>query len=259
MIYTLSLSLMALVWLAIVVLNERAGLLSCDRFGSAAAKWFAYVWLLFFMLLLGFLVTSSAQNPARAADLAKAPFVSLFTLHAILVVFLAGWWVASGRPRLAEFLNFRTGDLTEHTLLGFAIGIGGWIFTIAAAITIAGLLRATGLLQQPPDMPPVVKWMAELALWKKAMIVFSAMTVEEFFFRSFLQKRIGLIASTALFATAHFTLGQPLLLIGVSVISLVIGTTFYRTKNVLPGIIAHGVFDAVQLFVIIPVAVKMIQ
>jgi membrane protease YdiL (CAAX protease family) len=37
----------------------------------------------------------------------------------------------------------------------------------------------------------------------------------------------------------------------------VIGVTFYRTKNVLPGIIAHGVFDAIQLFVIVPIAVKM--
>jgi membrane protease YdiL (CAAX protease family) len=47
--------------------------------------------------------------------------------------------------------------------------------------------------------------------------VLSAMTVEEAFFRSFLQKRIGLIASTILFALAHFTYGNPLLLIGVTV------------------------------------------
>ena len=40
-------------------------------------------------------------------------------------------------------------------------------------------------------------------------------------------------------------------------ISLVIGFTFYRTKNLIPGIIAHGIFDAVQLFVIIPVVFKM--
>jgi membrane protease YdiL (CAAX protease family) len=83
------------------------------------------------------------------------------------------------------------------------------------------------------------------------------MTVEEFFFRSFLQKRIGLVASTILFALAHFSYGNPLMLIGVTVISTVIGIAFYRTRNVLPGIIAHGVFDAIQLFVIVPLAVKM--
>ena len=66
------------------------------------------------------------------------------------------------------------------------------------------------------------------------------------------------LASTILFALAHFTYGNPLLLIGVTIISLIIGFTFYRTKNVVPGVIAHGVFDAVQLFVIVPIAFKMI-
>jgi len=105
----------------------------------------------------------------------------------------------------------------------------------------------------------MIGWMAALPLWKKAAIVFSAMTVEEAFFRGWLQKRVGLIASTVLFALAHSGLGQPLLLIGVSLISLVIGYTFYRTKNLIPGVIAHGVFDAIQLFVIIPIAFKAIS
>ena len=83
------------------------------------------------------------------------------------------------------------------------------------------------------------------------------MTIEEAFFRGWLQKRIGLIASTIMFALAHSGFGQPLLLVGVAIISVVIGFTFYRTKNLIPGIIAHGIFDAVQLFVIIPVVFKM--
>jgi membrane protease YdiL (CAAX protease family) len=37
----------------------------------------------------------------------------------------------------------------------------------------------------------------------------------------------------------------------------VIGFTFYRTKNLIPCIIAHGVFDAIQLFVILPVVFRM--
>ena len=38
---------------------------------------------------------------------------------------------------------------------------------------------------------------------------------------------------------------------------VVIGFTFYRTKNLIPGIIAHGIFDAVQIFVLIPIVFKM--
>jgi membrane protease YdiL (CAAX protease family) len=257
MILTSVLVFMVLVWLTIVVLNEKINLLSCDRFASRGAKYFAYVWMGFFFTLLGALVAGAAMRPARARDLANAPFYQLFALHAILVIFLVGWWLASGRPPLFEFLNFQRGRNGEAVMIGLAVGVGGWIITIGSAVLVALVLRAIGLLPEDPQPSPMIGFMASLALWKKMLIVLSAMTVEEFFFRSWLQKRVGLLASTALFALAHFTLGQPLLLIGVTVISLVIGFTFYRTKNVLPGIVAHGVFDAIQLFVIIPVAFKL--
>ena len=139
----------------------------------------------------------------------------------------------------------------------FAVGDGGWIFTISIAIIICLLLVAAGLMPKNPTPSPMIGGMAALPIWKKCVIVLSAMTIEEAFFRGWLQKRIGVIASTVLFALAHSGLGQPLLLIGVSVISLVIGFTFYRTKNLIPGIIAHGIFDAVQLFATIPVVFKM--
>ena len=255
-VYIVSIAFVVMVYAAIIWLAERRGLLRCDNFVSPAAKAFAYAWLGFFMVLIAALVTSSALNPARSSDLARAPFYSLFAMHAILTIFLAGWWVAVGRPPLSSFLNFHTERAGESVLAGVAVGVGGWMATIAAALIVAMALSGLGLIEDPQPSP-VIGYMAALAWWKKAIIVMSAMTIEEFFFRSFLQKRIGLIASTVLFALAHFTLGQPLLLIGVTVISLIIGYTFYRTKNVIPGIIAHGVFDAIQLFVIIPVVFRM--
>jgi membrane protease YdiL (CAAX protease family) len=256
-LYAVSIAFVVLVWLAIVFLNERYGLLSADRFPSTAMKWAAYVWLLFFVVLLAFLVTNAALTPVAAKQLREIPFYSLFALHAILVVFLLGWWFFSGRPPLREFLNIRYEKPAEVVAIGVSVGVGGWIFTIMMALVIALILQAAGAIDRAPAPPPMIGWMAQLALWKKALIVLSAMTIEEFFFRSFLQKRVGLIASTVLFALAHFTYGNPLLLIGVTVISLVIGVTFYRTRNVIPGVIAHGVFDAIQLFVIVPIAFKV--
>jgi membrane protease YdiL (CAAX protease family) len=252
-----SVAFVSLVWLAIVVLNERWNLLSSDRFPSRAAKVFAYVWLLLFMLLLAVLVSGAAVRPATSRDLANMPFYSLFGLHAVLMLFLAGWWLAAGRPDLREFLSIRHDNAGETVMLGIAVGVGGWIFTLVTAGIVALALRSVGLIPDNPEPPAMIGWMAALPLWKKGLIVLSAMTVEEFFFRSFLQKRIGLIASTILFALAHFTYGNPLMLIGITIISLVISATYYRTKNVVPGIIAHGVFDAIQLFVIVPLAVRM--
>jgi membrane protease YdiL (CAAX protease family) len=218
----------------------------------------AYVWLGLFLLALTLLIVASSLAPPSAKDLARVPFYSLFTLHAILVVFLAGWWLMTGRPSLPRFFNIQTAHPGEAVMTGLAVGVGGWIVTIVFALIIALILQATGLLPKNPQPSATIAWMASLPLWKKIMIVLSAMTVEEAFFRGWLQKRVGLIASTLLFALAHAGLGQPFLLIGVAIISLIIGFTFYRTKDLVPGIIAHGVFDAVQLFVVIPIAFKAV-
>lgn len=257
MAYLLPVAFVLLVWITIVYLNERHGLLAAaDRFSSPLLKWGAYVWLGVFMVVMAVLVTGSALAPPTSKQLASVPFYSLFALHFVLVFFLFGWWLFSGLPNLKEFLQIRHERPSEVVAIGTAVGVGGWMLTLLMAMAVALLLRATGVLEEAPEPPAMIGWMAALPIWKKALIVLSAMTVEEFFFRSFLQKRIGLIASTVLFALAHFTYGNPLLLIGVTIISLIIGIAFYRTKNVVPGIIAHGVFDAIQLFVIVPIAVK---
>src|SRR5438094_8779407 len=141
-------------------------------------------------------------------------------------------------------------------MTGFAVGVAVWIVTLVLALAVALVLSAAGVIPKNPQPSPMIGWMAALPLWKKGTIVLSAMTIEEAFFRGWLQKRVGLIVSTLLFALAHSGLGQPLLLIGVSIISLVIGFTFYRTRNLIPGIIAHGIFDSVQLFVLIPAIYK---
>ncbi|MEO6260068.1 MAG: type II CAAX endopeptidase family protein [Thermoanaerobaculia bacterium] len=255
--YVLPLVFAALVWIAVIVLNERGGLLSIDRFASPTIKILAYLWLGGLLFLLVALVTGSSLHTPTAKQLSVTPFYQLFLLHAILIVFLIGWWLLTQMPPIGEFLNIRRQDAGEAVMTGFAVGFGGWIFTLGVALLIGLLLTAAGLIPKNPQPSPMIGWMAALPLWKKILIVLSAMTVEEAFFRGWLQKRIGLIASTVLFALAHSGLGQPLLLIGVAVISLIIGFTFYRTRNLIPGVIAHGVFDAVQLFVIIPVVFKM--
>ncbi|HEX9982058.1 MAG TPA: type II CAAX endopeptidase family protein [Thermoanaerobaculia bacterium] len=255
--YLLSLTFIAVIWIAMIVLNERRGLFSCDRFGSPAAKWFAYLWLGAFMFLLATLVTSAALAPATSAQLAQTPFYSVFALHAILIIFLAGWWLASGRPSMREFFNIRHENGLEVAAVGTSVGVGAWMIMIVVALSAGLILQAAGAIPANPEPPAMINWMVALPIWKKALIVLSAMTVEEAFFRSFLQKRVGLIASTILFSLAHFTYGQPLLLIGITVVSLIIGYTFYRTKNVLPGVIAHGVFDAIQIFVIAPIALRL--
>lgn len=255
--FILPLVFTALVYFSIIILNERVGLLRSDHFATPAMKYLAYGWLGTLLFLLTTIVTASSLKPVTAADLKIVPFYSLFSLHFILVVFLAGWWLLTSRPPIADFLNIQRSDSGVAVLSGFAIGVGGWIITLALAAAVVLILHAAHLIPNNMKPSPMIPWMASQPVWNKIMIVLSAMTIEEAFFRGWLQKRIGLIASTVLFALAHSGLGQPLLLVGVAIISLIIGFAFYRTRNLIPGIIAHGVFDAVQLFVIIPVVFRM--
>ena len=253
----LALTFIVAVIITLIVLNERIGLFAAaDHFSSPLAKGLAYGWLALFMLLLTVQITASAQNPMTAQQLANTPFYALFGLHIVLVIFLAGWWLLSGRPNLGQFFNIKRDGVGNAVLTGAAVGLGGWVVTIAAAFLIALIVTRLGIMPKNPKPPAAIAFIAAMPVWKKIAIVFSAMTVEELFYRGWLQKRVGLIASTLLFALSHSGFGQPLLLVGVFVISTIIGTAFYRTKNLIPGVIAHGVFDAVQLFVIIPIVFK---
>lgn len=247
---------LTVVWIAIIIANETLGIFRCDDFPNLFAKIFGYLWLGLFLIVVGVLTAYNAMHPPTAQQLAGMNFAGFFILHLVMIVFLLVWWLITRMPPLGAFLNIPRRGNGEAIIGGFAIGFGGWIATITLAIVFLVIFRAAGWVPENVKPPALIAYMAHVAWWKKACIVLSAMTVEEAFFRGFLQKRLGLIASTILFAVAHAGYGQPLLLVGVTIISLIIGTTFYRTKNLLPGVVAHGVFDAVQLFVIIPIAFR---
>ena len=243
----------------VVYLNERHHLLRGDVFTTAATKWMAYLWLTMLIVLVSLLVVfASASARIDQQQLSQLSFWSLFSFHLILVVFLFGWWLLSGTPSLRRFLNIPTEGAGPAILLGLGVGIAGWMITIAVAMTVGMILFGLDLLPRDIQPSPLIPWMAGLPAWKKLLVILSAMTVEEAFFRGWLQKRVGLLVSTVIFALAHSGYGQMLMLIGITAISLVIGFTFYRTRNLIPCVVAHGVFDAIQLFVVVPLALRFI-
>jgi membrane protease YdiL (CAAX protease family) len=91
------------------------------------------------------------------------------------------------------------------------------------------------------------------------LVSLSAGVVEESFFRGFLQPRVGILLSTACFTLAHLSYGQPFMLVGIALLSLIYGLLVKWRQNVWPAIAAHALFDGVQLLVIVPAALKMLQ
>jgi membrane protease YdiL (CAAX protease family) len=243
----------------VVYLNERHGLLRRDAFATTAHRVGAYAWLGILLIGMSAMVMASSANPTSAEQLANVSFWSLFTFHVVLIVFLAGWWLLANRPPLPEFLSLGRGNYVQSTLLGISVGFGGWVLTITLALLIGAILMGAGVMPETLKPSPMIPWMAGFNPFQKLLVVFMAMTVEEAFFRGWLQKRTGLLISTVIFAIAHAGYGQPFMLIGVTIISLVIGITYYRTKDLWPCVVAHGVFDAIQIFVIVPTALKFMS
>ena len=102
-------------------------------------------------------------------------------------------------------------------------------------------------------------WIAGLpvALWVLASL--SAGVVEETFFRGFLQPRIGLLASSLLFVLAHASYGQPFMLVGVTLLSVIFGLLVRWRQSIWAAIAAHVLFDAIQLLVVIPAALRLLE
>src|SRR5512140_2238379 len=95
--YILPLTFIAIVYVAMIVMNERYHLFATDAFPSTAAKVAAYVWLGMLLFFLSVEVIGSSRHVPTARELARVPFYSLFLLHGVLIVFLLGWWLLTKR------------------------------------------------------------------------------------------------------------------------------------------------------------------
>lgn len=218
--------------------------------------------LLAAVLLLTVAIPFAAGFAGAQPETEDLTVLSLFAVHAILLFFLACYYALSGRRSLADFLKIRSSRPVSDLSAGILVGAAGWLVTILAAVAVVGiwwlLRRSAPGAEEGPSVSPTILWIVSQPVWVKIAIVVSAMVVEELFFRSFLQTRVGPVAATLMFTAAHGAYGQPLVLIGILVISAVLSVTFVLYGNVLPCIVAHGVFDAIQMFVMIPLMTRAV-
>jgi membrane protease YdiL (CAAX protease family) len=227
-------------------------------------------------------------------DLSGVDTPQLFLLHGLLILTAVGWFLLGfagvkeevreertagttglaeeeaplaptpprpslGRQFLAQF-GFLTPNLPGELGLGVVLGVGAWLAVIAALLVVAMVMYLAGAEQALPKTPPaLVPFLAALPIVVRLLVSLSAGVVEEFFFRGFLQPRIGIWLSTALFVLAHFSYGQPFMLVGITVLSLIYGLIVRWRQTIWPAIVAHTLFDAVQLLVMIPYALRLLE
>lgn len=197
-------------------------------------------------------------------DYSTVPVWQLFLVHAVLVVAMAGWWAAghggaaaSPGGGIAEQLGLASRSIGREVGLGLVFGIGAWFAVLATVVLVAlGLAAAGGEDLLPRQPPAAIPWLAGQPLALRLGLAASAGVVEELFFRGLLQPRVGLAASTAMFALAHLAYDQPFLLVGVTLLSVLYGLLVRWRQNLWAAITAHFLFDAIQLAIVIPAVLK---
>ena len=162
--------------------------------------------------------------------------------------------------QLAAQFGFVAQGVPREIGLGLLLGVGAWVVVLLGLLLLGLLLVAMGAEDLVPKQPPaLIPFIAGLPVLVKILISLSAGVVEEWFFRGFLQPRLGLLLSTAMFVLAHFAYGQPFMLIGIGLLSLIYGLLVKWRQNIWPAIAAHALFDAVQLLVVVPGALRLLE
>jgi membrane protease YdiL (CAAX protease family) len=228
-----------------------------EEFPSPLRRGVAYLVLAVTLGLTAILPLSHVGKPPPDALLDRISMPELFVGHALLATCLLLWWALAGFRPLRAFLHLRLDRPAEQLRSGVLVGLGGWAATMLA-MTVTGTVL--GLGREVPggeqaQIPDLVRAIVELPFATRLLLVCSAGFFEEIFFRSFLQARSGLLISTVLFTASHATYGMPFMLVGVFTVSVVLGRAFARRGDVVPCIIAHALFDAIQLFVVLPAVV----
>lgn len=226
-------------------------------------------------------------------DLSGLTTPQLFLLHLLLVLTIVSWFLlgfAGVRPappppppdlaelpggepapapappsvplfrRFQEQFGFVAPNVPREIGIGVLVGSGSWGAVLAVAVLLGLLLMALGREDALPRQPPaLIPWIAALPVGVRILISLSAGVVEETFFRGFLQPRIGIFLSSLLFVFAHFSYGQPFMLVGIATLSLIYAYLVRWRQNIWPAIAAHFLFDAVQLLVVIPMTLKYLE
>lgn len=224
--------------------------------------------LIAWVLWLGAFSGLTATAEPALEDLARVPTPQLFFLHVQLGLVVLFWY---GLGYGASAAGSRTGSLQRQTRMaaesvprelavGALTGLLIWAAVLAVLLLLGLLVAWLGGPEALPEEPPaLVSWIVGLPIAVRVALSCSAGFFEELFFRGLLQYRAGVPLSTGLFILAHLAYGQPLMLVGVALLSLTFAALFYRRGSIWSAAAAHAVFDAVQLLIVIPAILQLAE
>lgn len=216
------------------------------------------------VFFLGIFYPAMTFDQAAEVDFEALTPLHLFFSQLLLLGWLAAWWRLGFIPDAADRgwpwldqLRLRARHVGTELSIGLAAGLVGWLAVLSAALLLGLLVTALGgagrLEREPAEQ---IVFVASLPVGLRLAVSLAAGVVEELFFRGFLQPRIGIVASTVLFAGAHLAYGDAFMLFGITLLSLFYAGLAVWRRSVWAPMAAHFLFDAIQLLIVIPAVLE---
>ena len=129
------------------------------------------------------------------------------------------------------------------------LGYGVLVFfiLILAAVAVNLIIKAAGI----DDQQEVIKVVSGLPLYLIIMAFTLGPISEELFFRAFMVPRIGVPASSILFAMTHIAYGSIAEIAGAFFLGFVLANAYYFLRDPLPCIVAHALFNLLSIILIL--------
>lgn len=170
-------------------------------------------------------------------------WVAMVLLPAAAVVILGGlsWTLLRDRLQLG---------LGEKWRLWIPLGFLAGALSVVVLGLLVTLLDRIGWYQV--EESAFVPLFDELLTWPLAILLaVTAGITEEIYFRAFLQRRLGIVASGLLFGLVHASYGTVLQLVAPALLGILFGFLVRWSASIWPAVAAHFAFNMIQLGLLI--------
>ncbi|MBN2127833.1 MAG: CPBP family intramembrane metalloprotease [Candidatus Diapherotrites archaeon] len=127
------------------------------------------------------------------------------------------------------------------------------IKTLALLLTATIALNLIFLLIGITDLEKVGIQVQEILIQSPYLIAYLLtirVIAEEIFFRGFLTKKIGVLASSIVFAIAHYAYYSQAEIIGAFVLGLILASQYLKNKDLTSNIWAHALYNLINIILI---------
>lgn len=236
----------------------------------AAALWFLMLLLLPRLTVSGALALG-AINLGDPAGPLMSPDQQLLTAllmgaiaAATQIAAIAAWPLATRRGRRSSPSGTHRTSLTRASIAG-ALGLALAYPFVLLGTNIAAILRALTTGESTDGLAHVSLRLLSEAENQALIIAFGLLVVtivpavEEFMYRRLVQGTLrdvgiapwpSIVATSALFTTAHIGAVEPPALVGLLVLSLALGIVYERTRRLWAPILMHALFNALNFILL---------